>query len=56
MSPQQWMTYLWRRLHALSDCKFDENHSRDEWTVDVGYCLDRYSIEHVPGIFTRVIP
>ena len=37
--------FMWRRLHALGACKY-VGHVRDEWFVDAGYCLDRYSIEN----------
>lgn len=37
----------WRRLHALSNCRDDEGPfwRRDEYTLDTGYCLDRYTID-----------
>lgn len=57
------MDYAWRRLHALGKCKHVEDHdcplralSRDEWAIDAGYCLDRYSIETEPGVFVVVRP
>jgi hypothetical protein len=55
--------FMWRRLHALGKCRRVDDRSsllpalsRDEWAVDAGYCLDRYSIEPEPGVFERVLP
>lgn len=57
------LAYVWRRLHALGKCKHVEDRgcplhasSRDEWVIDAGYCLDRYSIEPEPGVFVVVRP
>lgn len=38
--------FLWRRLHALHECRkvgFVWS-SLDEWLIDTGYCLDRYTL------------
>lgn len=52
---RHWMDYIWRRLHALGDC-YHVSYSRDEWHIDVGYCLDRYSIEDEQGLVTTSRP
>lgn len=54
MNELHWV-YLWRRLHALGKCR-EVGYVRDEWLLDTGYCLDRYSIEPEPGVFIRVVP
>lgn len=41
------LLWAWRRLHALNKCRrFDDCDRADVWAIDMGYCLDRYSIEH----------
>lgn len=49
------LDYLWRRLHAWNKCR-EAGYSRNEWLLDTGYCLDRYSIESEPGVFVVVRP
>ena len=55
MNTPDW-AYFWRRLHAQGNCRTYAVGYREEWHIDAGYCLDRYSIEHEPGVFIRVIP
>ena len=37
--------WIWRQLHALFNCR-NRDGVRDEWRVDMGYCLDRYTLPH----------
>lgn len=50
--------YTWRWLHALNDClsyPHIPGERYEEFHIDVGYCLDRYSIEYEDGS-VRSIP
>lgn len=47
-----WWDWIWRRLNAAGDCQGD----RLSWSIDVGYCLDRYSIEDADGNVTLSRP
>ncbi len=49
--------WSWRRIHALGDCRMPPWGERFEaWGMDVGYCLDRYSIEDGDGNVTTSRP
>jgi hypothetical protein len=48
--------FIWRRLHALGTCKQTVHCERfEEFGIDAGYCLDRYSIEYADGAI-RTVP
>lgn len=46
------LAHIWRQLHCLFKLRpiGDPNgwSSKDEWLIDVGYCLDRYSLIDAP--------
>jgi hypothetical protein len=48
-------TWMWRRLHALGNLRSSWNRPASDY-IDVGYCLDRYSIEDEGGNVTRSLP
>jgi hypothetical protein len=49
--------WVWRRLHTLGNLPWRSSGWRSPQDyVDVGYCLDRYSIEGADGNVTRSEP
>ena len=48
--------FIWRRLHALNKCmQLNYCERFEEFGIDAGYCLDRYSIEYDDGSI-RTVP
>ena len=44
-SARRWH-WTWRRLHVIAKCRADAHgFKHDEWGIDAGYCLDRYTID-----------
>lgn len=36
----------WRKVHVRAACRPDALGFKDEWMIDAGYCLDRYTVDN----------
>lgn len=47
---------MWRRIHVINKCMHVQHCERfEEFGIDAGYCIDRYSIEYADSSI-RTVP